>query len=192
MGVKSKWPLREWFNFIETHLYTTDASCKLHQFSYAHMEICMVNKRLCNYILLELKRGENVICDRKLAMTFLKRGCRRALTLTRDNLHLVVGLTWLGCVSLRFKGLPEGYRWGFPYLKNSKNCTKNLNIFFTSRWPGAKSAPVHQLAKKLYLRTWGHFKDRTPPHWASKNGEFPDFRLSETHPRLYTMCGPIQ
>ena len=69
-----------------------------------------------------------------------------------------------------------------PRGKNSKNCTKNLNIFFTSRWPGAKSAPVHQLAKKLYLRTWGHFKDRTPPHWASKNGEFPDFRLSETHP----------
>ena len=46
----------------------------------------------------------------------------------------------------------------------------------------AKSAPVHQLAKKLYLRTWGHFKDRTPPPWASKNGEFPDSRLSETHP----------
>ena len=90
-----------------------------------------------------------------------------------------------GCVSLRFKGLPQGYRWGFPYLKNSKNCTKNLNIFFTSRWPGAKSAPVHQLAKKLYLRTWGHFKDRTPPPRASKNGEFPDFRLSETHPCLY-------
>ena len=92
--------------------------------------------------------------------------------------------TRLGCVSLRFKGLSEGYRWGFPYLKNRQNCTKNLNNFFTSRWPGAKSAPVHQLAKKLYLRMWGHFKHRTPPPWASKNGEFPDFRLSETHPRL--------
>ena len=81
--------------------------------------------------------------------------------------------TELGCVSLRFKGLPEGHRWGFPYLKNSKNCTKNLNTFFTSRWPGAKSAPGHQLAKKLYLRLWGHFKDRKPPPWASQNGEFP-------------------
>ena len=109
-----------------------------------------------------------------------------------ETMHFyIISLGWciqhwcstLGCVSLRFKGLPEGYRWGFPYLKNSKNCTKNLNIFFTSRWPGAKSAPVHQLAKKLYLRLWDHFKDWKPPPWASKNGEFPDFRLSETHPR---------
>ena len=43
---------------------------------------------------------------------------------------------------------------------------------FASRWPSAKSAPVHQLAKQLYLRSWGHFKYIKPPPWASQNGEF--------------------
>ena len=64
-----------------------------------------------------------------------------------------------GCVSLRFKELPEGHR--FPYLKNSK-IEKKINKMFTSRWPGAKSASVHQLAKMLYLGLSGHFKDTKP------------------------------
>ena len=73
------------------------------------------------------------------------------------------GFSDKGYVSLRFKVLPEGNSWGFPYLKNSENCTKNVKKKFTSRWPGAKLAQVHQLAKMLYMNFWGHFKDRKPP-----------------------------
>ena len=52
------------------------------------------------------------------------------------------------CHQASSKGLPEGHRWGFPYLKNSKNCTKNVNFFF------------HQMAWCQSIRlqknyTWG-------------------------------------
>ena len=85
----------------------------------------------------------------------------------------------------------RGTYGGFHTLKTAKNVQKTLNVLFTSRWPGAKSAPVHPLAKKLYLRLWGHFKDRKPPPWASKNGEFPDFRLSEMHPMPSVPVEPL-
>ena len=68
-----------------------------------------------------------------------------------------------GCVSLRFNGGLRGTDGGFHTPEKAKNVRKKMNKIFTSRWPGAKSAPVHQLAKNLYLRLWGHFKDRTPP-----------------------------
>ena len=32
----------------------------------------------------------------------------------------------LGCISLRFKGLPEEYRWGFPHIRNSKKCSSQF------------------------------------------------------------------
>ena len=71
----------------------------------------------------------------------------------------------------------------YSKIKKRQNYThKKWIISFISRWPGAKSAPVHQLTKKIYLRTWGHFKDRTPPPRSSKKGEFSDFRLSENAP----------
>ena len=59
----------------------------------------------------------------------------------------------------KFKGLPEGYIWGLTNIQNSKINVEIFNSIFTSRWSATKLAPVHQLAKLFYVRSWGHLKD---------------------------------
>ena len=62
-----------------------------------------------------------------------------------------------GCVSLAFKGLPGGTDGGFHTSEIAKKCKNTFNKFLTSRWPGAKLAPYHQLAKNGLLEVVGPF-----------------------------------
>ena len=47
--------------------------------------------------------------------------------------------------------LSEGYRCGFPHIKVAKKCKKNLNTFYTSRWPAATSAPLPSAGRYFIL-----------------------------------------